>query len=100
MQGPRTKQGEWAVIYGIAAVRMIRKGQVLGITRQNRHDQASVFASLLRLPETVTAELSHNLRRRRRCNTFRLPGEARVQLSHAGASRVRESTERGVGDIR
>ena len=47
MQGPRTKQTAWAVIQGIEAVQMIRKGQVLGITRQNRHGQAWVFGSLL-----------------------------------------------------
>ena len=47
MQGPRTKQTAWAVIQGIEAVQMIRKGQVLGITRHNRHGQAWVFGSLL-----------------------------------------------------
>ena len=46
MQGPRTKQTAWAVIQGIEAAQMIRKGQVLGITRQNRHGQAWVFAAL------------------------------------------------------
>ena len=47
MQGPRTKRTAWAVIQGIEAVQMIRKGQVLGIGRHNRHGQAWVFASLL-----------------------------------------------------
>ena len=37
----------WAVIQGIEAVQMIRKGQVLGITRKNRHGQAWVFGALL-----------------------------------------------------
>ena len=47
MQGPRTKATAWAVIQGIEAAHMIRKGQVLGITRQNLHGQAWVFAALL-----------------------------------------------------
>jgi transposase, IS6 family len=47
MQGPRTKATAWAVIQGIEAVQMIRKGQVLGITRGNLHGQAWVFGSLL-----------------------------------------------------
>jgi transposase-like protein len=37
MQGPRTKRTAWAVIQGIEAVQMIRKGQVLGISRSDRH---------------------------------------------------------------
>src|SRR5215469_6582735 len=32
MQGPRTSETAWAVIQGIEAAHMIRKGQVLGIT--------------------------------------------------------------------
>jgi transposase-like protein len=47
MQGPRTKDAAWAVIQGIEAVQMIRKGQVLGITRHNLHGQTWVFRSLL-----------------------------------------------------
>jgi len=47
MQVPRTKRTAWAVIQGIEAVQMIRKGQVLEIHRQNWHGQAWVFASLL-----------------------------------------------------
>ena len=47
MQGPRTQATAWAVIQGIEAAQMIRKGQVLGITRRNRHGQAWVFAALL-----------------------------------------------------
>lgn len=47
MQGPRTRDRAWAVIQGIEAVQMIRKGQVLGITRHNLHGQAWVFAALL-----------------------------------------------------
>jgi hypothetical protein len=35
------------VIQGIEAAQMIRKGQVLGITKHNRHGQAWVFGSLL-----------------------------------------------------
>jgi transposase-like protein len=49
MQGPRTKATAWAVIQGIEAVQMIRKGQVLGITGQNQHGQAWVFCALLRV---------------------------------------------------
>lgn len=49
MQGPRTIHTAWAVIQGIEAAQMIRKGQVLGITRHNRHGQAWVFAALLGL---------------------------------------------------
>ena len=37
MQGPRTRVTAWAVIRGIEATQMIRKGQVLGITRHNLH---------------------------------------------------------------
>ena len=47
MQGPRTAATAWAAIQGIEAAQMIRKGQVLGITRSNRHGQAWVFPSLL-----------------------------------------------------
>ena len=36
MQGPRTIATACAVIAGIEGVQMIRKGQVLGITRSNR----------------------------------------------------------------
>jgi len=49
MQGPRTAATGWAVIQGIEAAQMIRKGQVLGITRQNPYGQAWVFATLLGL---------------------------------------------------
>ena len=49
MQGPRTKATAWALIQGIEAAQMIRKGQILGITRQNLHGQAWVFRSLLGL---------------------------------------------------
>ena len=47
MHGPRTRNTAWAVIQGIEAVQMIRKGQVLGITRHNLHGQGWVFASFL-----------------------------------------------------
>jgi transposase-like protein len=46
MQGPRTAATAWAVIQGIEAVQMIRKGQVLGITRQNLPGQAWVVGSI------------------------------------------------------
>ena len=49
MQGPRTTATACAVIAGIEAVQMIRKGQVLGITRKNLHGQAWVFGALLGL---------------------------------------------------
>jgi transposase, IS6 family len=49
MQGPRTKHTAAAVIQGIEAAQMIRKGQVLGISRSNRQGQAWVFGSLLGL---------------------------------------------------
>ena len=49
MQGPRTAATGWAVIQGIEAAHMIRKGQVLGITRRNPHGQAWVFGTLLGL---------------------------------------------------
>src|SRR5689334_15907698 len=49
MQGPRTQSTAWAVIQGIEAAQMIRKGQVLGITRQNLYGQAWVFSTLLGL---------------------------------------------------
>ena len=50
MQGPRMEATAWAVIQGIEAAQMIRKGQVLGITRRNLRGQAWVFGTLLGLP--------------------------------------------------
>jgi len=47
MQGPRTTATAGAVIAGIEAVQMIRKGQLLGITKKNLHGQAWVFGALL-----------------------------------------------------
>ena len=49
MQGPRTMATACAVIAGIEAVQMIRKGQVLGITRFNLRGQAWMFGTLLGL---------------------------------------------------
>jgi len=49
MQGPRTTATACAVIAGIEAVQMIRKGQVLGITKKSLHGQAWVFGNLLGL---------------------------------------------------
>ena len=49
MQGPRTKATAWAVIAGIEAVQIIRKGQVLGITKNNLHGQAWVFGAFFGL---------------------------------------------------
>jgi hypothetical protein len=48
MQGPRTMATACAVIAGIEAVQMIRKGQVLGITRSNISGQVWVFWSPFR----------------------------------------------------
>ena len=47
MQGPRTAATAAAVIAGIEAVQMIRKGQVLGITKANLYGQAWIFGALL-----------------------------------------------------
>jgi len=47
MHGPRSIPTARRVIQGIEAVHMIRKGQVLGITRDNLSGQAWVFGSLL-----------------------------------------------------
>jgi transposase, IS6 family len=47
MQAPRTTPTAQALIQGIEAVHMIRKGQVLGITRKNLHGQAWVLGALL-----------------------------------------------------
>ena len=47
MHGPRTAATARRVIQGIEAAQMIRKGQVLGITRQNLYGQAWVFGALL-----------------------------------------------------
>ena len=47
MQGPRSAPTARRVIQAIEAVHMIRKGQVLGITRHNLAGQAWVFATLL-----------------------------------------------------
>jgi hypothetical protein len=49
MRGPRTTATPWAVIQGIEAAQMIRKGQVLGITRHNLYGQAWVFGDLLKV---------------------------------------------------
>jgi transposase-like protein len=49
MQGPRTMLTASAVIAGIEAVQIIRKGQVLGITKKNLHGQAWIFGALLGL---------------------------------------------------
>ena len=47
MQWPRTAATAWRAIQGIEAAQMIRKGQVLGITRRNLAGQAWAFAALL-----------------------------------------------------
>ena len=47
MQGPRSAATARKLIKGIEAVHMIRKGQVLGITRNNLPGQAWVFGALL-----------------------------------------------------
>jgi len=47
MQGPRSAATAGRLIPGIEAVHMIRKGQVLGITRNNLLGQAWVFGVLL-----------------------------------------------------
>ena len=47
MQGPRSGHTARTLIQGIEAAHMIRKGQVLGITRNNLSGQAWVFGSLL-----------------------------------------------------
>ena len=47
MQGPRTLRTARRVVKGIEAVHMIRKGQVLGITRRNLEAHAMVFGFLL-----------------------------------------------------
>ena len=47
MQGPRSAPTARRIIQAIEAVHMIRKGQVLGITRHNLPGQAWVFATLL-----------------------------------------------------
>lgn len=49
MQGPRTIATASVLVAGIEAVQMIRKGQVLGITRANLYGQAWVFRALLGL---------------------------------------------------
>ena len=49
MQRSRTKATVWAVIQGIEAAQMIRKGQVLGIPRQNLYGQTWLFAALLQV---------------------------------------------------
>ena len=47
MQGPRTVPTARRLLKGIEAVHMIRKGQVLGITRDNLLGHAWVFGALL-----------------------------------------------------
>jgi transposase-like protein len=49
MQGARTVATARAVIDGIEATHMIRKGQMLGIPHHNRRGQAWVFGALLGL---------------------------------------------------
>jgi transposase, IS6 family len=47
MQGPRSAPTARRLLRGIEAVHMIRKGQVLGITRNTLAGQAWIFAALL-----------------------------------------------------
>ena len=47
MQGPRSLGTARRLIQAIEAVHLIRKGQVLGITRKNLFGQAWVFGALL-----------------------------------------------------
>jgi transposase, IS6 family len=47
MQGPRNTRTAQGLVQAIEAVHMIRKGQVLGITRRNLAGQAWVFGALL-----------------------------------------------------
>jgi transposase, IS6 family len=47
MQWPRSKATTVAIVQGIEAAQMIRKGQVLGIARHNLFGQAWVFGALL-----------------------------------------------------
>ncbi len=47
MQGARTIATATALIAGIEAVQMIRKGQVLGIRKNNLYRQAWMFGALL-----------------------------------------------------
>jgi transposase, IS6 family len=47
MQGPRSLRTARTLIQGIEAAHMIRKGQVLGITRNNLAGQSWVFGALL-----------------------------------------------------
>jgi hypothetical protein len=60
MHGPRSLATACAVLAGIEAVQMIRKGQVLGITKKNLHGQAwvsaicSVSTSLNSSPPSLT----------------------------------------------
>ena len=49
MQGPRSAPTARRLIQAIEAAHMIRKGQVLGITRHHLAGQAWVFAALLRV---------------------------------------------------
>jgi transposase-like protein len=49
MQGPRTISTAVTLIAGVEVVQLIRKGQVLGITRNNLYGQAWVFGALLGL---------------------------------------------------
>ena len=46
MQEPRSTPTPRRLLQGIEAVHMIRKGQVLGITRNNLSGQAWVFGAL------------------------------------------------------
>ena len=47
IEGPRTIPTARTSIQSLEAIHMIRKGQVLGITRKNLHGQAWVFGALL-----------------------------------------------------
>jgi IS6 family transposase len=58
MQGPRTWRTAWAIIQGIEAGQMIRKGQVLGIGRNDRHGQAGSSRHCSVLLESSRADLS------------------------------------------
>ena len=70
MHGPRTLATACAVIAGIEAVQMIRKGQVLGITKKNLHGQAGYSAICSVSTNTVTEPTPpHRCIIQRCCNT-------------------------------
>jgi hypothetical protein len=94
MQGPRTNATAWAVIQGAEAAQMIRKGQVLGITRQNLRGQAWVFGTLFGVVKSF--DICHRiLASTLQTQHFRLATRLAIEQHEAEAHGKQGRAERG-----